>query len=53
MHPINGKNEKNKQFNALIFLTLSNDMLRCLEKNPEFKNREGPHKWNSLGPLMV
>ena len=53
MHPMNGENEKSKQFNALRFLTLSNDMLCCLERNPEFKNWEGPHKWNSLGPLMV
>ena len=50
---MNGENEKNEQFNALIFITLSNDMLSCLERNSEFKNREGPHKCNSLGPLMV
>ena len=43
MHSINGENEKNKQFNALIFLTLSNDMWCCLERNPEFKNRDGLH----------
>ena len=50
---MNGENEKNKQFNALIFLTLSNGMLRCLERNLEFKNREGPQKRNSLGPVIV
>ena len=41
---MNGENEKNEQFNAPIFLTLSIDMLCCFEKNFKFKNREGPHK---------
>ena len=50
---MNGENEKNKQFDALIFLTLSNGMLCCLERNSEFKNWEGPQKWHSLGPLMI
>ena len=50
---MNGKNEKNKQFIAFIFLTLSNGMLCCLERNFVFKNWEGPQKWNSLGPLIV
>ena len=38
---MNGENEKNKQFNTLIFLALSNGMLCCLERNSEFKNRDG------------
>ena len=50
---MNGENEKNKRFIALIFLTLSNGMLCCLERNFEFKYREGPQKWNSLGSLIV
>ena len=50
---MNGENEKNVQFSAPIFLTSSNDMLCCLERNSEFKNREEPHKWNSQGSLMV
>ena len=36
---MNGEGKKNKQFSLLIFLTLSNDMLFCLERNYEFKNR--------------
>ena len=47
------ENEKNEEFNALIFLTLSNDMWCCLQRNSELKNKYGPHKWNSLGPLVV
>ena len=50
---MNGKNEKNEQFNALIFLTLSIDMLCCFEINFKLKNWEGPHKWNSLELLIV
>ena len=50
---MNGENEKNEQFNALIFLTLCNDMLCCLERYSEFKNRKGPLKLNSLELLMV
>ena len=45
--------EKNEHFSALIFVTLSNDEF-SLERNLELKNRGGgPHKWISLGPLMV
>ena len=50
---MNGENEKNEQFNALIFLTLCNDLLCCLERYSEFKNRKGPLKLNSLELLMV
>ena len=50
---MSAENEKNEGFNALIFLAWSNEMWCYLERNSEFKNREGPHKWNSLGPLMV
>ena len=48
---MNGENEE--MFNAFIFLILGNDLLCCLEKHSEFKNRKGPHKSNSLEPLMV
>ena len=48
---MNGEGKKNENFSALIFLTLSNDMI-CLARNSELKIG-GPHKWISLGPLMV